>query len=193
LPPVEFDWPAALMSYLIPGLGQVYQGRIAKGLLFFVCLYALFFYGLWLGKMRNVWLPDARHLPPVEIVGVKLEGVPKALAYRPQFLGQFWIGVAAWPAIFQYAAGGGPADADDAPAGAEPRKLPVIGTYMRTPSEKELNDLQRDGNKRWDLGWVYTLIAGVLNVLVIYDALAGPAVRDDEHHPAEAKPEGAAV
>ena len=37
---------------------------------------------------------------------------------------------------------------------------------MQTPPERELNDLQRDGNKRWDLGWVYTVIAGVLNVLV---------------------------
>src|SRR5438477_255051 len=36
----------------------------------------------------------------------------------------------------------------------------------------------RDGNKRWDLGWVYTVIAGVLNLLVIYDALAGPLFRE---------------
>ena len=41
-----------------------------------------------------------------------------------------------------------------------------------------MNDLQRNGDKRWDLGWVYTIIAGVLNILVIYDALAGPAFRD---------------
>ena len=41
--------------------------------------------------------------------------------------------------------------------------------------EGELNDLQRDSDKRWDLGWVYTVIAGVLNIMVIYDALAGPA------------------
>ena len=51
----------------------------------------------------------------------------------------------------------------------------MLGHYMQAPSETKLNELQRDGNKRWDLGWVYTVIAGVLNVLVIYDALAGPA------------------
>ena len=28
--------PAAVLSYLIPGLGQVYQGRTGKGILFFV-------------------------------------------------------------------------------------------------------------------------------------------------------------
>ena len=52
---------------------------------------------------------------------------------------------------------------------------------MATPPDEELQRLQRDGNKRWDLGWVYTLIAGVLNLLVIYDALAGPAVRDEDY------------
>jgi TM2 domain-containing membrane protein YozV len=172
--PLTLDPLAAIWSYLIPGLGQVIQGRIGKGLLFFVCLYGLFFYGMWLGAMKNVWLPNATKLPDVEapLVG-KLSGVPKALAYRPQFLGQFWIGVAAWPAVLQYAA------SDDDPNDAG-KPLPVIGRYMQTPPERELNDLQRDGNKRWDLGWVYTLIAGVLNVLVVYDALAGPAVRDED-------------
>src|SRR5438067_466518 len=35
LPPVKLDPLAAFLSYLIPGLGQVKQGRIGKGLLFF--------------------------------------------------------------------------------------------------------------------------------------------------------------
>ena len=34
----------------MPGLGQIVQGRLGKGLLFFVCLYTLFFYGLFLGR-----------------------------------------------------------------------------------------------------------------------------------------------
>ena len=38
LPPVKLDFLAALLSYLIPGLGQVYQGRIGKGLLVFFSL-----------------------------------------------------------------------------------------------------------------------------------------------------------
>ena len=54
----------------------------------------------------------------------------------------------------------------------------VFGKFQRMPEEKELNELQRNGNKRWDLGLVYTVIAGVLNLLVIYDAFAGPMFRD---------------
>ncbi len=181
--PRKLDWLAFVLSYLLPGLGQVLQGRVGKGVLFFVCLYGLFFYGMWMGQMKNVWLPDASKLPEVEVpILGKLDGWPKALYYRPQFLGQFWIGVAAWPAVVQYVATEPPADAGD-----RPKPTAVLGHYMQTPPEAELNDLQRGQDKRWDLGWVYTVIAGVLNVLVMYDALAGPVVRDDEP-PAGAKP-----
>jgi hypothetical protein len=179
------DWFAAFLSYLLPGLGQVLQGRIGKGLLFFVSLYSLFFYGMAMGAMKNVWLPsptalktpNGQDLPAIELgLGVKLPGVFKSLGYRPQFAGQFWIGMAAWPAVGHYLADTNP----NAPQG-----LPLVGRYMATPPEDELQKLQRDGNKRWDLGWVYTLIAGVLNLLVIYDAFAGPAIRDDENEEKE--------
>lgn len=173
LPPVKLDFLAAILSYLIPGMGQVYQGRVGKGLLFFFSLYLLFFYGQWMGHWKNVWLPDAKLLPPTDISirGIftwDLRGLPKDLAYRPQFLGQFWIGIAAWPACIQYKA----AEKNN-PAG-----LPVIGTYQRTPSDEELNDLIRNHDNRMDLGWVFTVIAGALNLLVIYDAFAGPMFRD---------------
>ena len=167
LTPVKLDPVAAVLSYLIPGLGQVYQGRVGKGLLFFFGLYLLFFYGMWMGQWRNVWLPDASDLPPVVIAGQQLEGTLKAVAYRPQFLGQFWIGMASWPAVYQYVQFDQHKDVG-----------PVFGKFERTPTEDELNDLQRNGSKRWDLGWVYTVIAGVLNMLVIYDAFAGPMFRD---------------
>lgn len=158
-PPVKLDPLAALLSYLVPGLGQIYQGRVGKGLLFFCGLYLLFFYGMWMGQWRNVWLPDSGGQP--------VAGAVKSISNRYQFLGQFWIGAAAWPAVYQYAVFDRNKDAG-----------PVFGKFQRMPDEKELNDLQRNGNKRWDLGWVYTVIAGVLNLLVIYDAFAGPMFRE---------------
>ncbi|MDW8197746.1 MAG: DUF6677 family protein [Gemmataceae bacterium] len=167
LPPVQLDPLAAVLSYLIPGLGQIYQGRVGKGLLFFGGLYLLFFYGMWMGQWKNVWMPDATELPDVAIAGQNLGGAAKSVAYRWQFLGQFWIGIAAWPAVYQYAVFDKTKDAG-----------PIFGKFQRMPDEKELNELQRNGNKRWDLGWVYTVIAGVLNLLVIYDALAGPMFRE---------------
>jgi hypothetical protein len=160
-PPPKLDPLAGLLSYLIPGLGQVVRGRVAKGVVFFVSLYALFFYGMALGKWRNVYVPDSgeRGNPVSRLLG--------DLYNRPHFVGQFFIGAAAWPALVQY-------------ANFETHKDegPVFGRFMRAPSAEEINRLQREESKTWDLGWVYTVIAGVLNILVIYDAVAGPAFRE---------------
>lgn len=160
-PPVKLDYVAALLSYLIPGLGQLTQGRVRKGLLFLFSLYALFFYGMYLGSFQNVYLPDNNAGEAGTI-----NRLASDIYTRFQFVGQFPIGMAAWPAVYQYYVY---RDADPNP--------PLHG-WMRAPSIERINELQRDGDKTWDLGWVYTVIAGVLNVLVIYDALAGPAFRE---------------
>src|SRR5687768_3775523 len=84
---------AAFLSYLVPGLGQLYQGRVAKGVLFLVCIYGLFFTGMALGQWKNVYLPpsegDAAGVPRL----VPRWGVP--LYNRIHFLGQVWVGAAA--------------------------------------------------------------------------------------------------
>jgi hypothetical protein len=160
-PPVKLDFVAAGLSYLVPGLGQLTQGRVRKGLLFLVCLYALFFYGMYLGHFQNVYLPDNNPGEPT------VNRLASDVYTRFQFVGQFPIGMAAWPAVYQYRVYD--SRQDDHP--------PLHG-WMRAPSVEKINELQRDGDKTWDLGWVYTVIAGVLNVLVIYDALAGPAFRE---------------
>ena len=41
---------------------------------------------------------------------------------------------------------------------------------------------------RFDLGVVFTFIAGLLNVLAIYDACQGPAYEDDEQFAGVAAP-----
>src|SRR5439155_14030905 len=168
----------------------------------FVCVYALFFYGMYLGSgtvlldgktyrvSTNVYLPDTAERP-----GGNPFGLPRWLANlynRPQFAGQFWVGVAAWPAVWQYLNYDERADAhlraqiQDAHA-ANNKQLteelehelrrgdPLFGHYQRAPSEEANNVVQNAGDKLIELGWVYTVIAGVLNIMVIYDALAGPA------------------
>ncbi len=175
---------AAFLSYLIPGLGQIYQGRIGKGLLFFVCVYALFFMGTYFGSgtaqiktkvsdnpivyeeevytvTSNVYLPDtAEQNNPFNL--------PRVLANlynRPQFAGQFWVGIAAWPAIWQYVNYNRRQEHGDT----------FLADFQRTPSDRSLNALHTSGDKTLELAWVFTVVAGVLNVMVIYDALAGPA------------------
>jgi hypothetical protein len=210
----EYDPLAAFLSYLVPGLGQVSQGRVGKGLLFCACILTLFFYGAHLGHGSNVYLPDSAE----ETNPLNLPPLAADLYNRPQFLGQFWVGIAAWPAVLQYMA-----------YNPDEETGPLFGSYQRFPYEgrstdepppelandpaerkryrrerreakmlkptdalkdwkgKTLNELQTEGDRLWDLGWVLTVIAGVLNVMVIYDALAGPAFIVKEPEPA---PEG---
>lgn len=200
--PPRLDPLAAFLSYLVPGLGQVMQGRIGKGLLFFACLYGLFFYGLYLSNWRSVWLADCTKLPEVTIplVEVQLGGTFKDLSYRKGFVAQFFIGSAAWPAIIQYLH----TEPLQLPQYQGNETLPVahdwnphphrwFGRYMQVPAEPEINRLQTEGDKLWDLGWVYTVIAGILNILVIYDAFSGPVIRDEDEPAANAGGKGGAA
>jgi hypothetical protein len=225
---------AGVLSYLVPGLGQIVQGRYAKGILFFVCIYALYFWGIYAGSgsvtisgrkyvvNSNVYLPTDVSKGPNEP-----QSLTTNLINRWQFVGQFWVGVAAWPAIFQYVrfqpaeqskleslydeaardaqnaekarqaadeaekAGKGAEEAreeadrtqqaaDDALklAAEQERKLAhaIFGSFQREPSQASINAVHNAGDKRLELAWVFTVIAGVLNILVIYDAVAGPAI-----------------
>jgi len=214
-PPSQAQQPlsplAGVLSYLVPGLGQISQGRVGKGLLFLVCVYAMFFYGVYLGSgsvtigkrtydvSSNVYLPNAAENNAPD----RWPPLAQNLYTRPQFAGQFWVGVAAWPAIFQYLnykrddvdrMDGQIDDLKQQIATAEessPQELPKLeeelrelkranrhpffGQFQREPSATAQNALHNASDKRLELAWVYTVIAGVLNILVIYDALAGPA------------------
>ena len=182
-PPREFSPLPALLSFLVPGLGQIYQGRVGKGVLFLVCIYALFFYGMYLGS-GTVQAGSPPRLTPFPATSIcrrppkqnaPLPNLPQFLNdlyNRPQYLGQFWVGVVAWPALWQYLTYDENKDAN-----------PIFGRFERTPSDEALNAVHTDGDKLTELGWVYTVIAGVLNIMVIYDAFAGPAFLAPENEP----------
>ena len=46
---------AALLAWLVPGLGHWYQGRVGKGILFFVCVMGLFLFGFEQGGRKVVY------------------------------------------------------------------------------------------------------------------------------------------
>ena len=71
----------------------------------------------------------------------------------------------------------------------------LFGSFERMPPEPLVNQIQNEDDKKWDLGWVFTVIAGVLNIMVIYDALAGPAFAAvaNASRPAEARHANAAI
>ena len=74
---------AAALTFLVPGLGHFYQGRLFKALLYLICIWGTFFFGLGLGENKVVnldWHPQRR-----------------TWAYTCQL----WAGVVAWPALRQ--------------------------------------------------------------------------------------------
>ena len=148
---------AALLGWLIPGLGHLYQRRTAKGLLFMICILSTFFYGLFLSDGRAVyasWTESDQRLP---------------------YLCQVGVGLPALPALLQnYLVRHG--------------KAPLLGGLMAPPaSAAELNEWNRSLNRYFDLGTVYTMIAGLLNILALYDAWGGPVLFDSEEK--EKKPD----
>ena len=159
--PQEPSALAAFLSYLIPGLGQIYQQRYGKGLLFMVSLLGMFMLGQAMGRWQNVYVPrDDGQGRQANLVN--------SLVNRWHYVGQFWIGAAAWPALLHYFSVIAPPPEEGGGT--------FLQNYQHTPNERRLNEILVNSDKTPDLGWVYTVIAGMLNILVMYDAYAGPVV-----------------
>jgi len=173
---------ASILAWLVPGAGHWYQRRRSKAVLFFVCIVGTFGYGLWLGEGRVVyaaWGPtnEAKRLP---------------------FLCQGGVGVAAIPALYQARRFSNPQERDNARVRKANGESRFWDEFMVPPRldvgpPDELDVLNKTLNRRFELGTVYTMVAGLLNVLVIFDAFGGPAYgvsrkkppgeRDDEKSP----------
>ena len=136
---------AALLAWLWPGLGHIYQRRYTKAALFMGCVLATYFFGLALGEGKVVyasWNQTER---------------------RWQFALQAGVGLPAAPAIVQNII---------VRRGGEP----VLGGLMAPPRDaKQLAHWNLTLNQRFEMGTLYTVVAGLLNILVVFDALWGPA------------------
>jgi TM2 domain-containing membrane protein YozV len=181
---------AAFLAWLVPGLGHLYQGRILKGVLYFVTICGLFFFGSWLGSWRVVFLRWDND------------------EWRFSYLAQLAVGLPALPAAFD-ALEIRPAFARLVPPLAEYQSKPLTKSEREALSERlsverggsneqmktrlhqaganyvitldEVDELHRKYGVTMHIAAIYTLIAGLLNVLVIYDAAAGPAhLQEDE-------------
>jgi hypothetical protein len=169
---------AAFLAWLVPGLGHIYQGRTGKGLLFSICILGTFFYGMYIGGGRVVYAST-------EDVFSR-----KFFNDRWQYVCQIGVGLPALPAVVQRAR-------------VRDHKEPLFGwdgKFMRPPrdmqdtqgvgftsedrsdpshqvvSPDELAKWNYDQGEYFEIGTVFTVIAGLLNVLVIFDAYGGPLV-----------------
>lgn len=151
---------AALLAWLWPGAGHLYQGRTAKGLIYMICILGTFLYGMYLGEGRSVFVYGPGWKPEM---------------FRWHYLCQVGAGLPALPAIVQ--------------ARMPPGKLLLGGWYEPPRSGIEMDDLHRRLHRYLELGTVFTMIAGLLNVLAIYDAWGGPAYAIEKKEEPAAKTE----
>jgi hypothetical protein len=152
---------AAVLAWLIPGLGHLYQRRTAKGVLFMVCILSTYFFGLFCSDGHAVyasWTADDQRL---------------------YYFAQVGVGAPALPALLQnYLVRNG--------------KAPLWGGVMAPPvTAQERNDWYRQLNRYLELGTVYTTIVGLLNLLVIYDAWAGPMPPAEDDRKKKKQPDDA--
>lgn len=175
-PPIQLKNPrtAALLAWLVPGLGHLYQGRTAKGLLYMVCLVPMFLFGLYAGGGKVVYASPQPVLPnPIGFI-----------TDRWYFPCQAGIGMATIPALWeraQFRAGKGPSfggvfypPRTGAARGSKITSIDSLDNTVTHPTE--LAKWQYDYGFFFELGSIYAAIAGLLNILVVYDAHSGPMI-----------------
>jgi hypothetical protein len=172
-PPVEIKinlrnpGVATLLAWLVPGAGHMYQRRWAKGILFFVCILGTFSFGLALGAGKVVHTGGTRNVVRGRLL--------TQIMHRYHIIPQLCVGVGSFPAVVQH-------------YWVSQGKEPMWGGFMAPPrSTDELASWNERLNLRYDMGLLYTTVAGLLNVLAMYDAAAGPVLVEEEEKPSKKK------
>jgi hypothetical protein len=167
---------AAFLAWLVPGLGHIYQRRTGKGILFFVCIVGTFFYGMYIGSNRVVYASTA------DVFTMRF------LQDRWQYVCQLGVGLPALPALVQRQLvregkkpmfGGEfmrPPYNDPPPGVAQFTSVDQTDPKHTVYHPDELAKWNYDYGDYFEIGTVFTVIAGLLNILAIYDAYGGPLI-----------------
>ncbi|MCE5302441.1 MAG: hypothetical protein LLF97_04955 [Planctomycetaceae bacterium] len=169
---------AALLAWLLPGLGHWYQGRRAKAFLYFCCIMGLFFLGIYLSSSRAKCLEGSGTIGWGRAVYFSWRDGD----HRWTYLCQAAVGSPAWPALIQANRMANHRKVWWNGLMAPPR-LPEAPLPDGDPNADQPtpNDLYHMDHHDFELASFFTLIAGLLNVLVIYDAWAGPVASTPTH------------
>jgi hypothetical protein len=158
---------AAFLAWAVPGLGHYYQGRTGKAILYAVCILGLYLVGMVMGEGKIVyWRWVAPWTNP-----------EKFCIY---YLGQFFVGLPALPALIQGTLRYNGLD-------------PILWGFLAEPSQVVINGLHARLGKPVEIGTIYTTVAGLLNILAIYDAYEGPAYTEYEEEAADGSPSSGIV
>jgi len=148
LPDLRNPALAALLTWLLPGLGHWYQGRKFKAILFGSCIIGIYLVGLWVGRGMVVYWTWINPLKDSE-------------NFRLSFIFQSFVGGFTLPGIFQGLL-------------SYMNKPPILEGWMAAPAQEVVNGLHPKIGRLVEIGTVYTAVAGLLNLLAMMDAYGGP-------------------
>lgn len=136
---------AAFLAWLIPGAGHYYQRRYFKSAIFSICIFSSFVLGMFMSGGRCVYASW------------------NETEKRWQYVLQAGVGLPAMPAAIQAWR-------------ARNNEPPLVSnSFMTGPkSTVDLDNWNERTASGFDMGTLYTMVAGLLNVLVVFDAWAGP-------------------
>ncbi len=167
-------WLAGFLAWLVPGLGHWRQGRRAKAIIFAAAIWPILLAGLWMGSYWEA-TPNgesARRLLIARNVYASWRQGDKRLYFIPQAA----IGAVAIPAIWQAR---NPADGDGVltTAFAPPR---ISSEAATRPNQPSADEIVANLHSWLDVGTIFTVVAGLLNLLAIFDAAGGPVPPSEE-------------
>lgn len=182
---------AAFFAWVWPGAGHFYQRRFAKGFLFMICILSTYFFGLGIGQGRVVYAsfkPGNLRWQFVCQLGVGAPALPAIIQSMKTKKGgdPYWILCERFPADYRNSSlafhkitpensngysGETIKDGFMAPPGG--MNKPKARSRVQTDT---LGRWHFEGKHYFEMGTLFTVIAGLLNLLAVYDAFCGPAI-----------------
>ena len=162
-------WLAGFLAWLVPGLGHWYQGRRAKAIIYAAAIWPILLAGLWMGSYWEA-TPNgdsARRLLVARNVYWSWRSGDKRLYFVPQAA----VGVVAIPAYLQ-AKNLSDGDGGVMSTAFAPPRLPVESATR--PNQPSSAEIAANLHSWLDAGTIFTVVAGLLNLLAIFDAAGGP-------------------
>jgi len=171
-------WLAGALAWLVPGAGHLYQRRYFKGVIIGVSIWSVLISGLFFGSYREELTNGMTRCHFARNVYCSWRDGDKRLYFIPQAC----VGAIAIPAWLQSRR---PVDATDnilTTAFAPPR---VSSEASTRPNQPTLDEIVSRLHSWMDVSTIYTVVAGLLNILAIFDALGGAAPRPIEEEERE--------
>lgn len=161
---------AGALAWLIPGAGHLYQRRYFKAAVFGLSVWTCMIVGWWMGSYTQKMDDGSTRRHFARVVYCSWRSGDVRLAFIPQAC----VGVMALPAFKQARRPQDATESISSTAFAPPRRQ---GEERTRPNQPTANDLWGTLHSWFELGTLYTMVAGMLNLLAIFDAVGGPNIQ----------------